>query len=459
MSIRRYSGELAALVILVMPLSPALAQRAEKNGGGPEPDAGFAQFQWYREVDLPANDPKRHAAFFVPPPVFGKARADLGDLRLGDANGKRVPYALRVLRTGTQQKAVPIVRRFNEGAGPSGSYQVCLELRDIAPPGYNEIQIDTTGTEFRRRVEVFGSDTDDFQKAQRLLPGKDAHVLHLRIDAEPHEVERRRFQFSPMQYRFVRVMVYPDADSKADEPRIESVTVRQAVPMKGTYLTYGATLEPRQYVRGEGGAAATAWFIDLGAPVPCEALSFVAAEQAQRPFRLEIADTDRRGDIGATWKWRSDPTGNYLEATFPEVQATRFRLVVTDYENPPLELTGAWFTTCARQVVFASPPEKGFATPLRLYYGNPAANPPHYDLEQKLPIVLTPAPLEATLGKQQENPDYIPPPKTLAERMPWLVYVVLGIACAVLLGVLGLLARQAIARADTVRPAEPASPH
>jgi hypothetical protein len=37
--------------------------------------------------------------------------------------------------------------------------------------------------------------------------------------------------------------------------------------------------------------------------------------------------------------------------------------------------------------------------------------------------------------------------------MPWLIYVVLGIACAALLAVLALLARQAIARADSSMPA------
>ena len=46
------------------------------------------------------------------------------------------------------------------------------------------------------------------------------------------------------------------------------------------------------------------------------------------------------------------------------------------------------------------------------------------------------------------NPTYVPPPPTLNEKMPWLVYVVLGVACLVLLAILVSLANQAIRRHD-----------
>ncbi|HKI19350.1 MAG TPA: hypothetical protein VKA15_15795, partial [Isosphaeraceae bacterium] len=56
---------------------------------------------------------------------------------------------------------------------------------------------------------------------------------------------------------------------------------------------------------------------------------------------------------------------------------------------------------------------------------------------------------------RQENPAYVPEPKPLSERWPWLIYVVLGTAAAVLGIMIVDLARQAIARHDAHHPTLP----
>ena len=89
---------------------------------------------------------------------------------------------------------------------------------------------------------------------------------------------------------------------------------------------------------------------------------------------------------------------------------------------------------------------KGIIGPLRLYTGNPRAEAPHYNFAASLPPVLQPPPERIGLGPTAANPVYRPEPKPLSERWPWLVYVVLGTASAVLLLILGLLARQMLRR-------------
>jgi hypothetical protein len=447
---------LAVLVLLAAPnaaLSPLGAQPPGKEEGA-EREAGFTAWEWYQEVRLPDQAAGPLIAVDVPPEVFDKAQPSLNDLRLGDANGGRLPYALRVRRTEMQQQDVPIIRQFNAGPVKAGYYQVTLELQEIGPPGYNEIELDTPGTNYTRKVEAYGADSTDFKDAPNFLHGPDAKtpafLVHYNTGRGVVDIRRLRFGFQ--QFRYVQVRVYADGGTKEQAPAIDHVTVRRTIALAGKYRTEPAQLGAREFVRGDGGPG-TAWFIDLGAPMPCERLTLqVAGDEVDRPFRLEIADPKApRVDVGRVeWKWRREGQTSYLDANFPEVVARRLRLVVTDFDNPPLNIAGAKYTSCIREVIFPAPPDKEATPPVRLYYGNPDAIAPHYDLERKLPAELKPPPLEARLGEPQRNPDYVPPPVPLSERYPWLVYVILAAACTCLLAVLALLARQATARADAM---------
>jgi hypothetical protein len=132
--------------------------------------------------------------------------------------------------------------------------------------------------------------------------------------------------------------------------------------------------------------------------------------------------------------------------TFPETLARRLRLVVTDYRNTALTIQSARYTSPARQVIFDPPAD--MTPPVRLYFGNPDAAAPHYDFAATRPPELKPTPLRGSLGELTKNPDYRPPPLPWSERWPWLVYVVLSVASLVLLVLLALLGREAIARHD-----------
>ena len=92
-----------------------------------------------------------------------------------------------------------------------------------------------------------------------------------------------------------------------------------------------------------------------------------------------------------------------------------------------------------------------------LFRSNPNATEPHYDFAATLPEVLDPVPRRGDLKELTRNPEYQPPPLPWSERWPWLVYVVLSAASLVLLILLGLLGREAIAHHDHNRATSGAS--
>jgi hypothetical protein len=423
---------------------------AQETGQPAAADEALAAWAWFQEVRLPP-EPATYYALTVPPSVFGKAQADLRDLRLADADGQPVPYALRVLRTENRQVPVGVRRQFNEGKDDKQRFaQVSLELDAKDFVEHNEIEVATGGTNFRRRVEVRGGDNDRLDAALVIARG---HVVRFEEGGKV-VVDLRTLHYDFSRFRFLQVRVYADAGSGEEAPRIDKVTVRQAVRVEGRYVTRPAELGPREAVRGDGGPG-SAWDLDLGEGGPCERLSFdVAEDEFDRPFRLETADPGEPRKQLAQGDWRR--TGGPrqpLEVPFAETWVRRLRLVVTDFANAPLTLQAARATAAARQVIFALPREKKPARPLRLYFGNPGAEVPRYDFDRNLPAALQPPPREVGLGERRRNPAYRPPPQPLAERWPWLVHGVLGVASLALLGILVLLARQAMARHDAARPA------
>src|SRR5262249_50052944 len=163
------------------------------------------------------------------------------------------------------------------------------ELEKVDAPGYNEIQIDTTGTNYHRRVEVFGDSSDSFKEPRAILAGqgKEKHRYLVHFETEQGVVDVRHFTFDFKQFRYLLVRVSADASTGGGVPHIPRVRGRRAVGGPGKYVPRRATLGPRQAVPAEGGPG-SAWFIDRGEPVPCERLSFqVAGEPVKRPFRLQ----------------------------------------------------------------------------------------------------------------------------------------------------------------------------
>lgn len=424
---------------------------ANGNATPPVPPAELLEkWEYFAEVGLPGGDKKAPLADFVlTPEVFDKARHDLGDLRLYDAQNRPVPYKLMTLHGRTEQQRL----RAREFDRSSDSSELKLDL-DESPPEYNSITIKTEGTNFRRRVQVEGS--NDLKEWITLL--KNADLVNLPLQYRPSILANDSFNISPpSRLRYLRVRVFPDKETGEAPPVIQSVEVYHSVQMPAEDVTRVATLGERQPVpTGQG--PGSAWIINLGGRnVPCDRLNLeIADPEFDRAFRLESLNLVEPGNQNINPlnrdAWRPVFTRDYrlvrrtgarpgpLEVRFREVQAQRFRLTVTDAQNKPLDLKSVTFSAPVRQVIFKVEPT--IALPLRLYVGNPQALPPLYDFAESLPARLEPPPVRVELGAITPNPDYLPPEKPWTERWPWLIYVVLGLASLVLLGILAGLARE-----------------
>jgi hypothetical protein len=401
-------------------------------------------------VKWDAEEPPRWIDFVLPPSVFDKARTDLGDLRLYDGNNRAVPYALRV-RRGKDEQSPLTARVFNRVTQSDRSAELSLDL-GAAPGEHNEIRVLMPGMNLRRRLRLDGSNDD--KSWNTLLDRADWMAFR----AGDQKIDVHAFRYPASRFRYLRVRVWPDRSLDEDKPVLDSVSVLRSIQVPAENVTLPASLSPREPVPADG-VPGSAWFIDFGGNrVPCAELSFeVSDDEFVRPYRLEVAKADERPAflVGGEWRRQRGDKHEPLVIRFSEVMHRRLRLVVTDHRNASLNIASVRYTAPARQVIFAPPAD--LTSPLRLYFGNPDAAAPHYDFAATLPQELRPAPLRASLDERTKNPEYKPPPQPWSERWPWLVYVVLSVASLVLLGILGLLGREAIARHDRSPPTSGAS--
>jgi hypothetical protein len=372
----------------------------------------------------------------VPLPVMDKARADLADLRLFDSTNREVPYAIRVRRELDEKREIP-TRLFNRGsAGPSTS-EASVDLGEN-PGEHNEIEIETTGANFRRQVVVEGSDSG---REWRTL-SNDGVIFS--FASQNNVAESQRVSYPTSRYRYLRVKVSRDPITDRETPLVTSVKVMMAVREKGFLSTWDVPVPSYQLQRNTG-AHATVWTLDLGGRVPCDRLSLEIEEDSfSRPFQVDAIDDSQNMNLlasGDLTRHSGDEKKPLVIYFNDEAVVRKLRLQITDYSNPTLNITSINASAPARQLVFELKPPA--SQPLRLYFGNENVPAPHYDFEKEVSARVSKEPVHGELSNVQANRDYRPEPKPLTERVPWLIYVVLAISSIALGFVLWSLARSA----------------
>src|SRR5687767_1207796 len=372
----------------------------------------------------------------VPLMVMDRSRSDLSDLRLFDAQGKEIPYAIRIRRDVNERRVID-GKLFNHASAGEAS-EVSVDLGE-SPGEHNEVEVETYGSNFRRRVEVDGSDNGtEWKKLQN-------NVLIFAFESQNKTVQSNRVSYPVSRYRFLRVRVFGDDLVDEEAPGVRSVRAVRVVKGQGELTTWDVNIPSYQLFRYEG-APSSAWNIDLGAYVPVDRLILnVEQTSFSRPFHLEAVDDLQNLRLVASGEL-TRRTGEEIKPIVimldQEEHARKLRLVVSDHSNQPLMLNSISVGAPARQLVFEL--KEAPALPLRLFYGNPKAEAPHYDFENELIAKLANTPVRIGVGPATQNPNHVPEPLPFTERVSWLIYIVLAISVLALAVILWKLAHATI---------------
>ncbi|KKW10730.1 MAG: hypothetical protein UY50_C0027G0024 [Parcubacteria group bacterium GW2011_GWA2_49_9] len=122
-------------------------------------------------------------------------------------------------------------------------------------------------------------------------------------------------------------------------------------------------------------------------------------------------------------------TGGNSAIEYPESTYRFYKVSIQNFDDVPLTVANhVEVTHIIRTVVFEATPQKAYT----LYYGNPKAFTPRYDLSRYFEYLETTSLPEATLGSERENSEYIVPAGSVVpftERNKLLLNVTLAFLC------------------------------
>ena len=405
----------ALMATLVLAVVPARAEFSIQS------------WKFFKDISLPDALPKTSLIEIEPDSeVFAHATPALSDLRIVENDSQpEVPYKLLVERGEQRRESVPVTMR-DLGHIPSQETSFILDLN---PQGrqHNELEINTQSHNFQRGIVVEGSEDAD---RWRVLDGS-GQIFDFTIAERGFVSRDTRVTYPSSTVRYLKIRII---NRNLPPLEVEGALVFFTQEIKPRQTTYTADILDRIEDPVEN---ITKLVLDLGsAGFPTNRISLTTSQQNfYRQAKLEGSDDQRAWTLIR----RSENLFNFntpkfassqLSVGYPESRYRYFRLTVFNEDDPPLHVTGAEASGFLRKLIFQANPGGVY----RLYYGNPDAEAPSYELEYLFPYLITDNLPTAGLGAHTANPVFNlrEPTKPFTERYPWLLPTVVALAALVI---------------------------
>lgn len=438
--------------LLLLPLVTAMAGAGLLPAFSAAADFALAEWQYYKPlVLLPELPAGQLAAATLDREVFQNAAAGrpdlppLRDLRVIRDGDTEVPYQLRIADGRAERETVPAQIQ-DLGHLPGQHTSFILDL-GAAAVRHNEVEIFTDSTTFGRKTAV---EARNAAAADWVILQEDAEIFAFAVPERDFAARHTRLRYPESTARYLRIRII---NGSADPLHITGAAVsltRERAEQETDY-------RPAVVSRVEDTAARTTVVtLDLGGPgIPAGRLSFATpAANFHRDAQVAGSTDGNRWESlngAAVYRYRTPQfSDSRREVPFPESRYRYYRLTVANGDDLPLPLEDIALHGLARRVLFPVEPGADYA----LYYGNPAARPPAYELERLADYLETDDLPLAAVGAQQANPAFAGHRRPLTERYPWLITAAVAAAALILAALLYGVIRQARGR---LRPPESGS--
>jgi hypothetical protein len=369
--------------------------------------------------------------------IWRHARADLGDLRLYDAAGAEVPYAL-VLQ-GARSDTRPVQSKlFNLAKGAHGT-EFLLEMYPEFGQArqFDRVTLQITAKDFVGKADVEASDV--FSAA------KWAQVGTYSIFDFTREKLGSNFELRmpPLRYRFLRIVLH----ALVSPDQVKGASVADFQTQAASWVATGTTPQISQGVgsaklvpgdlagkleRERGRFTIISWSQPEHAPLERIVFDVAGTNNFRRGFELfdDKAHVLASGEISRVHMQKEGQIVDWkqLEAEVPGLHSPTYLLLVYNGDDPPLPIESVHPQSIERRVYF----DPGGHSGLKLYYGDEKTSAPVYDYAKL--FQLQPEAARASLGGEEHNAAFTgrPDDRPWSDRHQWVMWAALILAVVVL---------------------------
>jgi len=377
--------------------------------------AGFEPSHWKFHVPVRVPESGRLCVIPFDRALYSRMRLDLGDLRV-IRDGEEIPYVIETMAGSVEEHECGL-GILNKSVIPHTGVQLTLDLdkcKDLKQ--HSRIAFATAETNFRQRVRIETSDDNRFWLVSR----EDGYIFDFTQGDRKLSVLTVDYPVSTRRY--VRATIFGWTETEAITAARSFYRVEHPAER---YILDAITPERSE----DPETRSSILKLDLAqSGLPHDRVRLEAdRSDFHRAAELEVSEDSKAWTIVTRGTIFQVPGEQSLAITYPQRHERYLRLRIFNGDNRPVPALRVYVETLKRVFKFL-PPSAG---DLWLYYGNPNARPPVYDLAA---ILGRQAPMPETslvIGEWKVNPDYRPPPgqeKPWSERHPAVLYTVLGLA-------------------------------
>ena len=378
--------------------------------------ADFLPSAWQYRKRLPVKPGQPVTAVHIDRQVYVNGQPRLQDIRVIHGT-EEVPYMLGRQSGAREDKQLPV--EILDTAATSEQVQFVLALPKVAR--HNRIAIQTPETNFKRKVRVESSSNG---KTGWAVIRKEAYIFDFTYEAQHSSILSIEYPTSTQSFLRVTVNGWTDPKSLTEATVAQS---EERPPVREVMQTFDK-LTPVE----EEKTKSTVYDLDFGSTgVPKDLIRFEVEGDAMFHRAVEVETTE---DPKKGWAPHSrgvlfrTPEEQSFFLQIGDTMARYMRIRLRHNDDKALSIRFITLESILRRVIF---PVNATGGDYWLYYGNPNAKTPGYDL----PMVLARSSVESAstvnAAAEEANPGYQPPPPPVvpfSDRHPEVLYGVLGVA-------------------------------
>jgi hypothetical protein len=239
--------------------------------------------------------------------------------------------------------------------------------------------------------------------------------------------------FPDNSYRFLKIEISDPDNNPVD---MNSVEVKQYVQKDAQQFGSEVKFE----INRDDSEKTSIIIADMGqGGIPTSRLSFsTSGENFNRGASIYSSKSKNSSDwkyVGQGYIFRYNTPkfiGENLSLDINETTDRYIKIVIYNNDDEPLEFSKIEAFGIYKDIIFQAKGDKEY----QLYYGNPKASYPKYDIDNYLKYYDLAKAQKITLGARSNNPNFVPekePEKPFSEKMPYFLPAALSVLGLILL--------------------------